>query len=329
MKKVLIIQTAFIGDAILASALVEKFAAAKGHFQIDFLLRKGNESLFDSNPHIEKILIWDKKNKYSDLFRLLKEIRNERYDLVVNLQRFLSTGFLTAFSKGKNKVGFKKNPLSLFFTKSFTHPFGDGSHEVDRNLALIEEYTDSKTNRPKLHPTQENFEKVQPFKEESYITISPSSVWFTKQYPKEKWIEFLNGLATRENTPIVYVLGGPGDVSLGDELIEKSTNNKIKNLAGKLRFLESSALMKDARMNYVNDSAPLHLCSAVNAPVTAIFCSTIPAFGFTPLSDTSIILETKETLDCRPCGLHGKKACPKGHFKCGEINSEVLLDRFK
>jgi len=69
-------------------------------------------------------------------------------------------------------------------------------------------------------------------------------------------------------------------------------------------------------MNYVNDSAPLHLASAMDAPVTAFFCSTVPAFGFTPLSDRSAIAQIDYELDCRPCGLHGYKACPKGHFKC-------------
>lgn len=78
-------------------------------------------------------------------------------------------------------------------------------------------------------------------------------------------------------------------------------------------------------MNYVNDSAPLHLASAVNAPVTAVFCSTVPAFGFTPLSDFSKIVETKHELDCRPCGLHGFHACPKGHFKCAEIDAEEII----
>lgn len=76
-------------------------------------------------------------------------------------------------------------------------------------------------------------------------------------------------------------------------------------------------------MNYVNDSAPMHLCSAVNAPVTAIYCSTIPEFGFGPLSDNSHILQTKEKLSCRPCGLHGFKSCPEKHFKCAwgiEVN---------
>jgi len=71
-------------------------------------------------------------------------------------------------------------------------------------------------------------------------------------------------------------------------------------------------------MNYVNDSAPMHLASAVNAPVTAVFCSTVPAFGFGPLSDKSFIAEKKEKLYCRPCTLHGKKSCPEQHFKCAE-----------
>ena len=73
-------------------------------------------------------------------------------------------------------------------------------------------------------------------------------------------------------------------------------------------------------MNYVNDSAPLHLASSMNAPVTAVFLSTIPQFGFTPLSDDSTVSETSLNLPCRPCGLHGKKACPEGHFRCAEID---------
>jgi heptosyltransferase-2 len=79
-------------------------------------------------------------------------------------------------------------------------------------------------------------------------------------------------------------------------------------------------------MIYFNDSAPMHLASAMNAPVTAVFCSTIPEFGFGPLSDVSLIVQTDEKLDCRPCGLHGYRSCPKGHFKCATtIRAEQLL----
>jgi len=84
--------------------------------------------------------------------------------------------------------------------------------------------------------------------------------------------------------------------------------------------------MKSAKMNFANDSAPVHFASAMNAPITAIFCSTVPSFGYGPLSDDAHIVETQETLSCRPCGSHGKKECPQKHFKCGfGIDTNVLL----
>jgi len=99
----------------------------------------------------------------------------------------------------------------------------------------------------------------------------------------------------------------------------------VVNLAGELSFLESAALMKGATMNFVNDSAPMHLASAMNAHVTAVYCSTIPAFGFGPLSTKSFIIQTSEKLSCRPCGSHGYKTCPQGHFKCATTISPELL----
>jgi ADP-heptose:LPS heptosyltransferase len=86
-------------------------------------------------------------------------------------------------------------------------------------------------------------------------------------------------------------------------------------------------------MNYVNDSAPMHFASAVNAPVTAVYCSTIPEFGFGPLSDNSHVVEIDKPLYCRPCGLHGYSSCPEKHFRCAlEIENDQLMvtlqDRF-
>jgi heptosyltransferase-2 len=80
-------------------------------------------------------------------------------------------------------------------------------------------------------------------------------------------------------------------------------------------------------MNYVNDSAPMHLASAMNAPTCAVYCSTVPAFGFGPLSEKSFIVEIDYPLYCRPCGLHGYNACPEKHFKCAyDIEVKRLAD---
>jgi heptosyltransferase-2 len=315
MQKILVIQTAFIGDAILASSVLEKMHQFYPGIQLDLLVRKGNESLFKDHPYLNKCIVWNKQEgKYKSLFRLLKQIRKEKYDQVINLHRYASSGFLTAFSAAKEKVGFDKNPLSFLFTKKIRHEIGNGKHEVERNQQLIESFTDGTFAKPRLYPAMTNFEKVHTYKNNAYVCMAPSSVWFTKQLPLHKWIELCDKTAADTT---ICLLGAAGDTALCEEIISKSGHKNIVNLAGKLNLLDSCALMKDAKMNYVNDSAPLHLASSMNAPVTAFFCSTVPAFGFTPLSDESYIIEKTEPLSCRPCGLHGYKQCPLGHFKCG------------
>ena len=324
--KFLVIQTAFPGDVILATSVVEKLYEFHPTSQIDFLLRKGNESLFASHPFLNKVLIWDKKqNKVSELLRIAGEVRRENYDYVINLHRFASSGFITAFSGAKNKIGFDKNPFSFLFTEKYEHKIGNGIHETERNKKLITTLTNEKSSKPKLCPSEMDFQKVSEYKTEKYVCIAPASVWFTKQWSAHKWAELINLIPIEQN---VYLLGAPSDFSLCDEIKSSTVNHKssIVNLSGNLSFLESAALMKDAEMNYVNDSAPLHLASSVNAPVTAVFCSTVPEFGFGPLSDKSFVAQTKVNLHCRPCGLHGKSSCPEKHFNCAEsINAQDVI----
>jgi lipopolysaccharide heptosyltransferase II len=324
-SKILIIQTAFIGDVILATGVIEKLSSFYPQAQLDFLVRKGNEGLLTGHPKIHKLLVWDKKkNKVKNLLSLIGEVREEKYDLVVNLQRFFASGLITSLSKGKMTVGYDKNPLSIFFTFKGKHIIGDKSvHEVDRNQQLIAKFTDSITAKPKLYPSTSDFQNTLQYKSESYICVAPASVWFTKQYPEDKWVELLMALPETKN---IYLLGSPQDKELCMRIAEKAKNKNITDLSGKLSLLQSAALIKDAEMNYVNDSAPMHIASAMNAPVCAVYCSTIPEFGFGPLSDRSFVVETETLLACRPCGLHGYKSCPEGHFRCAhEINVLQLL----
>jgi heptosyltransferase-2 len=311
--KILIVQTAFIGDVILATPLVEKLHRHYPSARLDVMLRRGNEGLLVGNPHVGKLWIWDKKQgKYRSLFALLKKIRRERYDILINLQRFASTGIFTALAGAKSTVGFDKNPASFLFGKRVKHRIGSGMHEVQRNLQLIAHLTDAELEMPKLYPQPADFERVAAYKAKPYITISPTSVWFTKQLPAEKWSELI---ALTSNDLQVYLLGGKADREACEQLAQRA-NGRAISLAGELTFLQSAALMRDAAMNYVNDSAPQHLASAMNAPTLAVFCSTVPAFGFGPLAHHSRVVEADEALPCRPCGLHGYRACPKGHFRC-------------
>jgi ADP-heptose:LPS heptosyltransferase len=326
MKKVLVIQTASIGDVILATALVETIHTSFPDAAIDFMVKKGNEPLFRDHPYLNAVIVWEKRTrKYAGFLEILRRVRKAKYDLVVNVQRFFLTGLLTALSGGRETRGFAKNPLAFLFTRRFDHPIQDGVHEVTRNNILVSDLAVNCIPHPRLYPSEADAAAVKPFIDRVFHTISPASLWFTKQYPVEKWAELIRQIPPEET---VYLTGASADQPLCDEIISLAGHPGTTCLAGKLTLLQSAALMKHAKMNFTNDSAPMHLASAVNAPVTAIYCSTVPGFGFGPLSDRSTVIEVMESLPCRPCGLHGFRACPEKHFNCAyKIKVEQLISK--
>ena len=367
--KILVIQTAFIGDVILATGILEKLHQKFPQSQLDFMIRKGNESLLEGHIFIDNLLIWDKQShKYANLWQLLQKIRTTKYDLVVNLQRFAAMGFLTAFSGAKKTIGFDKNPFSFLFSKKIKHiisetnsgkttskPSFEGErqtphlfkeglgaveniHEIERNHALIADITDNVAHKPRLYPQEKDYLFVKPYQTTNYVCFAPTSVWFTKQFPLERWAEVaqkINEIYSKQKLQnvVIYLLGAKSDQENCEEIadniyksISENSNNaiqKVVNLAGKLTLLQSAALIQFAKMNFVNDSAPMHLASALNAPTRAFYCSTLPAFGFYPLSDDAKVIELDKKLACRPCGLHGHAKCPEKHFKCA---FEIVLD---
>lgn len=317
MQKILVIQTAFLGDVILATGILEKLHLHYPQASIDFLVRKGSEGLFTRHPFIRHVLVWDKQqHKYRNLLRLLLDIRREQYAVVINIQRFAATGILTAFSGAKRKIGFRKNPLSFLFDEQVPHTIGSADqpvHETDRNHQLIRHLTDEHPHLPRLYPSEKDYAAVQPLQQRPYIVIAPASVWYTKQLPAYKWVELIQALPA--GYP-VFLIGGPDDAPLADSIRGLCPQANVHNCCGQLSLLASAALQQGALMNYVNDSAPLHMASALNAPVTAVYCSTTPQWGFGPTSRHRFIVETEKPLPCRPCGLQGRKDCPQKHFEC-------------
>jgi heptosyltransferase-2 len=324
MRRILVIQTAFIGDVVLATAMLENLHAAYPSAKLDILVRGGAQELFIDHPYINQVHVWDKKkNKYQHLFQIIKTIRRIKYDLVINVQRYLATGIITVLSGATKTIGFDKNPLGFLFSETVKHTFGAAAHETSRNHTLLASLTTAPVVKPALYPSAANLAAVQKWQGAPYICMSPGSVWETKKMPAQNWIQIINAVPANYT---IYLMGAPNEKDLCEEIRSGSSRGDVFNIAGQLNLLEAAALIKGARLNYVNDSAPMHLASATNAPVAAIYCSTIPAFGYGPLSDTQFIVETLEALPCKPCGLHGKTACPLGHFKCGyTITTAQLL----
>ncbi|MEO6830762.1 MAG: glycosyltransferase family 9 protein [Chitinophagaceae bacterium] len=320
MTRFLIIQTAFLGDVVLATALVEKLHSFFPDAKIDFLLRKGNESILANNPKLHKVHVWDKSSKkFSNLLKVATAVRRQRYDCVINVHRGVNSGFITWFSKAKDKRGFEKNPFQWCYTERFLHSFSKREdkhfiHEVERNQQLIASLTDEVPAKPGMYPSEADFQRIQPYLGQEFVCIAPSSVWFTKRFPPERWVELIKLLPSKFK---IFLLGAKEDEPLAQQIMQDAGQERVSNLCGKLSIMQSAALMSRAAMNYTNDSGPMHFASAVNAPTTVVYCSTHPCFGFGPLADYSRVVQV-EGLYCKPCGLHGFATCPEGHFRCAK-----------
>ncbi len=233
MEKILIIQTAFLGDVILATPVISELNRLYPFAQIDVLVKKGNESLLANNPKINKVHDFDKSNgKWKNIIALIKQFRSEKFNLVINLHRFASSGIIAGFSNGEKRYGFKKNPLSFLNSKSFDHSIGDGTHEVTRNLSMIKEFGANMSVRPELFPSLNDIEVVQKKVHKKYFCLAPASVWHTKQLPIKKWIELINSFPGSFD---VFLLGGPDDYDLCASIQKLLNNpNSATNLCGEL-----------------------------------------------------------------------------------------------
>ncbi len=317
-KRVLIIQTAFLGDAILTLPLVQVLKQKNPGWQIGFLCIPATSVLFQHNPLINKLIVYNKRG--GDSFRRIKKEVKNNYDIVISPHRSSRSSLISFFSKAKKRITFDKSSLNFLYT--YKIKYVTGIHEIQRNLSLLEPLGISEESivKPELYLSSEEENKVNELfatekitDSDDLIAIAPGSVWFTKRYPKEKFSEVLN-LLTNTNSK-VFLIGGQADRELGEYLISNSKNKNIINTIGKLNVLESAELIGRCRVLLTNDSAPLHIANSVGTKVISLFGATVPQFGFFPYGKDDVILET-EGLVCRPCSIHGGKSCPIGTFIC-------------
>lgn len=329
IRKALVIQTVGFGDHILSTALLETLHAQFPEARLDVLIRSGNELFFRGNPLVRKMWVWNKRDrKYRDVLRLTRVVRTERYDLVVNVNRFFNMGLLTVLSGARIKVGYDRNPFSFLFDHTarylFRKPDGSPMHEIERNHALIQPLVHGPSKLPRLYPGDAEMAAVSRYKNGPYICIAVAGSKVTNSLPLEQWVRFIRVVPDRYT---IYLLGGARERPMCEWVRDNAGRDRVVVLADQLSLMESPALMKDAAANFTCDSSPLHMASAMDAPVVAVFCSTDLYNGFGPLSQKHVVVETRETVDCRPCTTHGRDACPNGHLACATtITTSQLLE---
>lgn len=320
--KVLVIQTAFLGDVILSLPLVQVIKQQIKDCTIDFLCIPKTMEILNNNPYVENIILYDKYGEgkgIQGLSKITDEVKKNKYDVVISVQRFLRSTLIAKRSGAKKTISYDKSVFSFLYTDKVKY---QKKHEILRVLDLLEPLgiKNLPLLKPELFPSDEDKDEVVKIYKglgvsnaKDLICIAPGSVWFTKRFPKEKFVSFLNMMDSDKVK--VALIGGKDDEKLCNYIIRNTTNNDVYSFAGKLTILQSAELIKNSALLMTNDSAPLHIGNAVGTKVIAIFGSTTKDFGFYPIGESDKIYEISG-LKCRPCSNHGKQVCPIHTFDC-------------
>jgi len=318
---ILVIQTAFLGDAILTLPMIQELKKKNSESKLDVLAIPSTERIFSSSPYVDDVIVIDKSVKHksiSGLNTFIKELKKKSYSKIYSPHRSLRSAYII-IRLGVNKTfGFDNSSLKYAYKNIVKYKLTD--HEVQRNLELIGENTDDKSWKisPEIFIDEKEKEKVTDFLsfnkiDVEFIAVAPGSVWETKRYPKEYFIEVIKSLIVKNEK--IVLIGGENDKLLCEE-ISYNLNDSVENLAGKFSVTETIHLLREAKLLITNDSAPTHMGMCADIPVLTIYCSTIPGFGFYPYNNKSKYL-SYDNLDCKPCGIHGYRECPVKSFDCG------------
>jgi len=305
----LVIQTAFLGDVVLTTPLLSALAALHG--PVDVVTTPVAAPLLETHPAVRTVIPYDKRGTdrgWGGVQNLARRLKDERYVRAYLPHRSLRTAALAFLARIPTRIGFSGG-WSFLYTEARPKP--RTGHETDRLMALADDA--SGVYPPQLRPTADDEQVAAALVDGPFVALAPGSIWGSKRWPY--YTELARQLAGR--VPVV-VVGGQDDVGLGEEIQRAAAagngRQRVVNACGKLTLRQSAALIGRANALVTNDSAPLHLATAMGTPVVALFGPTVTEFGFGPVRPGDVALGID--LQCRPCSSHGPPRCPLGHHRC-------------
>ncbi len=319
IKKILVIRFSSIGDIILTSPVIralKKQLAAELHF----LCKSTFSSLMKYDPHIDRHWIYS-ENKAS----LLKQLKNENFDLVVDLQKnFLSRKLVGQLSA--KYVSFDKTNINKWLHVNFKYPPLKNRHIVDRYfdaLAHVGVTNDGLGLAFYLNPAEEK-KSVPPAS--FYLCIALGAAHATKQIPDSIIMQMCDQLQTK-----IFLLGGAQDFEKGERIAKGRP--MVNNLAGKLSFHESAIKLKGAKLLITGDTGLMHMAVGLSVPTVVLWGNTVPEFGMSPYYGNRERYTKSyqvKNLACRPCSKLGKPKCPKGHFDCmKKQDTDLIIEQIR
>lgn len=338
--RILIIKPSSLGDIVHALPVLAALRAAYPRAHIAWLAGNTFAPLLAGHPLLDEVIPFDRRRFGrmlqsvrigAEFLKFVGRLRRRRFDLVLDLQGLIRSGFLALASGARQRVGFADaRELAWLFYSRRVRCGRDVEHAVDRNLCLARE-----TGLDAAGPTfplglseQELADARQRLAEAAdrplarFTAVIPGARWETKRWPAERFAELIDRLHAEGRGPCV-LLGAPDDRAFAEEIVTR-VSGPVASLVGRTSLRELAATIALAELVICHDSGPMHIAAALSRPIVAVFGPTSPA-RTGPYCDTARIVSL--ALDCAPC--YGRR-CPLGHHDCMlRLGVETVLDNVR
>lgn len=311
VKRILVITLSNVGDIVLTMPVIGTLKKNLAHARIDVMVGPSGKEIFEKDPRVFKVIIYDKHLPIIKKRRLQLKLKKLQYDLIVDLR---NTIFPLLLGPKYRTATIEKFPKSLL-------------HKKDRHLYRLRSLgMEMPKEATLIHVPKEDDEYVAKLIGESgivkpIVVINPGAKSHLKRWTAEGFASLSDSLIEGCRASVVFI-GVGEDKNIVEDVIKKM-RNKPYNFVDKTNLRQLAALLKRSDLLITNDSAPLHLACAVGAKVLAIFGPTdFRKYG--PTGEFDVVINKK--LHCAPCEV----AVCKYNYECMKlISPDEVFDAAK
>lgn len=307
--RVLIIQTAYLGDTVFTSALVQSLARHWPQAEIDICVAPRGRDVALAMPAVNHVHLFDKRGADrgpGGLWRTALRLSTRQYPLAVLPHRSLRTALLALLARIPRRVGFAGAPAALLYTDRVStraRTFLEREADLARHLgaqpaamALV----------PLPDCTAAAHTALAHAAREKLAAVCLGSEWETKIWPAERVKALVRLLSLKGLRPVL--LGGPRERNLAREV--GSAGGCIDTTGNPVG--EALAILSMSSVAVGGDTGLTHAARALGVPTVALFGPTDPAAHRFGPRERAVSLG----LPCSPCSVHGSHRCPLGHHRC-------------
>lgn len=288
-QRILVIKLRHHGDMLLTTPAINALHQRYPQAKIDVLLYKETRPMLEAHPAINRLFIidrqWKKEGAWQHIrheWHLLKQIRRQKYDLVINLADQWRSALLTLFSAANVRIGFDYDKRQSFFWR-MAHPTRvatthfDKLHTAEQNLLALSPLGMATTGaQASMHYHDEDWQHVQSALQSKgvskpWVVIQPTSRWVFKCWTDEKFAALLEALASPNYQLVLTSAPDKYELQMIANIMALSKNKQAISLAGELSLPQLAALIDHSRLFIGVDSAPMHMAAALDTPCIALF----------------------------------------------------------